>query len=97
MSERANDANVDALIARLRKHGSRLTTLGRVQFIDASIALTNEAADALTALQADAERYRWLRQMDRADAWSSLLAPEIITGALDVDAAIDRAREESNG
>ena len=42
----------------------------------------------------DAERYRYLRQIDRADSWSSLLAPNIITSALDIDAAIDAAIAE---
>lgn len=39
----------------------------------------------------DAARYRYVRQIDRCDAWSSLLAPNLITRTQDIDAAIDAA------
>jgi hypothetical protein len=42
------------------------------------------------ALRKDAERYRWLRQMDRCQPWSDLLMRPI-TRTEDIDAAIDAA------
>lgn len=44
------------------------------------------------ALLPDAERYRWLRQVDRCEAWENLLMLRPITRTEDVDAAIDAVR-----
>jgi len=47
------------------------------------------------ALRKDAERYRWLRQMDRCQPWNDLLMRPI-TRTEDIDAAIDAAIKEQS-
>ena len=55
-------------------------------------ALIQQQMEAENAeLRRDAERYRWLRQMDRCEPWSDLLMSPI-TRTEDIDEAIDRAR-----
>ena len=55
-------------------------------------ALIQQQMEAENAeLRKDAERYRWLRQMDRCEPWSDLLMSPI-TRTEDIDEAIDRAR-----
>ena len=46
-------------------------------------------------LRKDAERYRWLRQMDRCEPWSDLLMSPILRTE-DIDEAIDRARSAND-
>tara|TARA_R110000868_G_scaffold357946_1_gene619473 strand:- start:19 stop:390 length:372 start_codon:yes stop_codon:yes gene_type:complete len=52
---------------------------------------TTQFCGMVEELRRDAERYRWLRQMDRCEPWSDLLMSPI-TRTEDIDEAIDRAR-----
>ena len=52
---------------------------------------TSQFCGMAEELRKDAERYRWLRQMDRCEPWSDLLMSPI-TRTEDIDEAIDRAR-----
>lgn len=52
------------------------------------------AEAALDAAMKDAERYRYLRQVDRAEQWENLLMVRPIWSSEAIDAAIDAAIAE---
>jgi hypothetical protein len=59
----------------------------------ALVAERDALRQRLEAAEKDAERYRWLRQLDRSLPWTNLLQTAI-TGSLDIDAATDAYRGE---
>jgi len=62
------------------------------EYFERFAALLQREMEAENAeLLKDAERYRWLRQMDRCEPWSDLLMSPILRTE-DIDEAIDRAR-----
>jgi hypothetical protein len=83
--------NTDKVLA-LAKEAGLAVTISSHDSLYKFAALIQQQMEAENAeLRKDAERYRWLRQMDRCEPWSDLLMSPI-TRTEDIDEAIDRAR-----